>query len=387
MKRTLFLSSGLFFFTLFFCAPPVQKPELPKVAGITLEVSGNPLRDFVPFQKSSYSDTELPILFQSLETAADEYCSMVHQLSPYDPVKAENFIRKERLGAYRANFHKNSLFNLTAGCWNFFTMNDMSPDVDFTLLKKLLPGLSYECYSVGFIQPYIMHNIMNCRSLTMLDLDWRILDGQYQMLSYYRKNLIVSREFLRAILEKLRIGWIALNNTAQPRNTITMDVLCKFYPPDICEKHLMDFQTNFNRLDWIKLYVTALHEAVFPISPAGTIKVIYVSNALEDIYTTQAEFDALLMNIDRSLLPGQRAVIIYHAGGTRVFGLYEIQKRRDSGASVPGPLYTVNTLCKDTYITKAKTDELHSYDTYFESISVTKKIPSCLEMAAQAQKG
>jgi hypothetical protein len=119
--------------------------------------------------------------------------------------------------------------------------------------------------------------------------------------------------------------------------------------------------------------VSELQDADYGFLP-GTTPVLFLSNALEPMYTSRAQFDVLLARVRAGLADGSRALFIHHAGGSSAFGVYELL----AGA---GGRSTVRTLCKDTFLAAPKAgDPLTRYDTWFEGVTTTKGagIPSCV---------
>lgn len=131
----------------------------------------------------------------------------------------------------------------------------------------------------------------------------------------------------------------------------------------------MDFQKNISLLKKVRFHLAALHDVEFPKSEEGVMKIIFVSNALEDIYTSKEQFDLFLKQIEKSMAPGEKTAIVYHAGGKKEFGLYTLTRNNRGG--------TIRTLCRDPYPNTVLGKKVLFYTTYFEDISVNKEYPRC----------
>ena len=338
---------------------------------LALAISASIVQDFVPLEKTTYNEKELAALFANMRESANPFCRILWGQKRYSTKVASKLIVKDRIRAYLRDGSR-GLKSLTAGCWNFFIMNDKKPDLDFDLVKRQYPGKSFDCYSVGFLQPYIMHAVMGCDSLTMLDIDWRIMDGHSQLLKKYRNKQLSNPEQIAGSIASLHIGWVAHSGpTMKERNVVKFPFYCKRHKQNrLCEKYVLDFQGKMRDLARIRLNLTALHEAAFENPNRSLVKVVYLSNAIEKIYTSQKQFNQMLKNLEKSMAPGGKAVMIHHAGGRQQFGVYELKR-------APAGLET-RTICRDLYENTAIGATARHYKTYFEKISLNKrKIPRC----------
>ncbi len=326
--------------------------------------------DFVQFKKSTYGQNELSTLFESMNADGNAYCAMAAGKQRYKTSLAARFIIKERLKRYRRGCRM-CINSMTAGCWNFFKMNDRHPEKDFLLVHKLFQQKAYSCYSVGFLQPYIMHNFMNCQRLTMLDIDWRILHGHYQFVNLFKQNQFTADAVLDTNLKKLKLGWVAHHERYyRANNPANMQILCKPRQRKFCRKHILNFQKNLSSVKRFKLNLAGLHDGDYREEGTSLMRVIYLSNAIEHIYTSKKQFNKLIKNLNYSLKPGENAVLIHHVGGRAQFGLYIFERLLSD--------YRVRTICKDLYENTAIGSKTRYYNSYFEKISASKRnIPRC----------
>lgn len=348
---------------------------------VELRVADTHAALFAPLAgRQSFARGELDGVFDGMLKHGDDYCAMLYRQRKFQRAAAEEFIRADHLAEFRASHKSSYVSKLIAGCFNFFIMNDIRPFLDFELARSLYSGHEYDCYSVGFMQPYIMHNILGCDTLQMLDIDWRIHAAHWQMLRMYGEGAFADRKQALQAIQRLELGWIAFAGPLIRRNPVSLATLCR-RNQDLCLDHLVRFQAGVRSLGGVRLDLAALHDGEFRRSDdfrgsddtgREKLKVLYLSNAIEGVYTTRAQFDLLLARVAGTLPDNGRAIYIYHAAGTRALGFYE-QRRTD--ATVAG--YEIKTVCKDQYRRRDAKNELESYVTHFEKISPTKRPGSC----------
>lgn len=332
---------------------------------------------FSVFDKQSYNGDELETLVSSILEKGDRYCEMIHRRKPYNTEMASQYVRKEKLAEFRREVYAGSFYNLQAGCWNFYIMNDLEPFLDLRLFHSIKNKEAYDCYTVGFMQPYLMNRELPCKSITMVDVDIRIHTAHYEVYKLAKQGRFSDREETIKAIQELNLGWIAFSgNRLMKRNPVVPSTLCR-KDQNYCLEALVDYgksiskerpesanrsenYRNQNVLKQIQMQITPLHLAVYK-AKAGQYPVIYLSNAVEEFYTTRKQFDTLLSSV-RSQWP--EAFMIYHAAGTRATGLYKVSS--DS----------VETVCKDTY-KRVSHGKLQTYTTFFEQFTKTKNPPAC----------
>ena len=340
-------------------AVPLNFNFLNKKVKMELIISDIHLEDFTILHKNHYSSKEINSIFNDLKIKGDEYCSMRRRMIPYSRDSAEKFISAAVLDKYYGS-GIGSIQDLVAGCWNFFEMNDFRPDLDFALVKKMYPDYEYDCYSVGFLQPYIMQNILSCKSLTMIDINWRILESHFTFITKF----LLDRDAENS-LKSMVFNWFALDQKLQKPRPGEVSVLCR----DIQEKDCREFFSSFNdrlRLPGkIQLQLSPLYKIQYNKITRNTIRIFFLSNAVEEVYTSAAEFTELMRRTSDSLEAGQKALFIHHVGGWKLFGIYELEKTADDGS------YVIKTICKDDYRSLIRSDNgiPVSYVTHFEKIS------------------
>jgi len=342
-----------------------------------LKVSDFHLNAFVPIEKKIYDYPELPALYESLRSSSDGYCEIIHNRKPFRRDVALKLISEEYLSQFWKDRFWGSFHNLVSGCWNFYIMNDVRPFDDFRLVKSLFPEATKHCYSVGLMQPYIMHNILGCEDLNFLDVDWRIHYAHFQLEQMFRDQMFASVGDVPESIRKLHLGWIAFSPTpVQAKHAVTPATLCRLNQNE-CMEHLSLYQKNRVNLSSITWNLAKLHDADFPRHPG--MPVVYLSNAIEELYTSRSQFDLLLGRVAASIQVGKQALFAYHAAGTDEIGLYRLVRKAEKTVDASGPLtpnYEIETICRDRYH-RANTGALKEYTTYFETVSKTQNPTAC----------
>ncbi|MEM7180255.1 MAG: hypothetical protein AAF518_05050 [Spirochaetota bacterium] len=341
-----------------------QKVTEDPLEELYLLVSNEHKNHLVHLEKNLYKTGELQKVFNLMQTGSDAFCNMIYGRKKHDEKVSDTFIRSD----YYKKLHRTHgqyIPKLVAGCRNFFKMNDLNPHRDFELVKKLYPNASKECYSVGFMQPYLMHQILGCRKLTMLDIDWKILDGHRQMIQKFKKKEFANKENVSKNLTSLDIGWIPNfnNEPIQEKEDVSIDTVCFRYYSPYCTQALFGFQERFEELESVQLQLSSLHNGLFIASP-GSMVVIFLSNATDKLYTSWEEFKLFLDSVYGTLSEGQSALFIYHNAGRSNFGLYEM-KKTSVGKSI-------ETICRDEYLYPRSYTVQGTYITFFEYITQSK---------------
>jgi hypothetical protein len=191
---------------------------------------------------------------------------------------------------------------LMKGCLNFFLLNDHRAYEAFQKMDKLIDHESAECYTVGFMQVYMMSSILNCSSITSIDIDWRILHAHYQFDSSLNPN------------SKRKIGQLKIGEVNRGMQSFCHkeDLRDCFVSIRADLKKRLYFQLSF------------LHEAVFYPNESKHL-VLFVSNAIDDEYTNREQFLQLYSGLAKFFDRWNKTVwIIYHTGGHNTFAIYKM---------------------------------------------------------------
>lgn len=353
---------------------PESEPEPRSV--IELYAAEQLVDAFVALDRDRVAEAELPALFRVLARESVPLCRHMNFDEPLADEDLEVYMLPP--GTYR-NAPLRSRRSLIAGCWNFVRMNDRSPQRDLELLDALYDAPSYDCTSVGVMQPYFMQHYLGCARMTMLDFDWQIHRVHAQLLEAMRAGEL--GEDLSEPLANMSVGWIA-HFKAEPEIPLAMDSLCRAEVADTCAEALRSTQAALPEVERVTLALAGLHDAPFEPVPAGRQRVLYLSNALERAYTTNQEFTTLMSRVAEVTRPDEVSVIIHHAGGQPSFGIYEL--RPVEGAEDPeGRGWEVRTRCRDPYlmsVVREHTDGV--YETWLEDVSInTEDAPTCDALA------
>lgn len=315
-------------------------------------------------------------IFRELFLKHNKVCKMVWGQIPYKKEFIRTFLSDKSFSKSPFLYWDHPVPKLIAGCWNFFKMNDMKPQKDFRLVSYLYPPGKLDCYSVGFLQPYLMHTELNCKNLNMIDADWRIHEAHWQLLEEFFKGKFTTEEEIEKDLPNLRLGWIARfdGKPMEASTDVNLNTVCFKSHHSVCKKFISAFQARYRSIKTINLQLSFLHSGDYT-TKKDTIPVIYLSNAIDTIYTSQKQFDLFLDSVKKGLPDKGKAVFIYHSAGRDNFGIYELERR--------GEAYKVRTVCKDIYYTSPVHKIQRTFSTYFERIrnrdKVNKKI-SCQQL-------
>lgn len=209
---------------------------------------------------------------------------------------------------------------LMNGCLNFYMMNDIDAVKSFEYIGKISQGKK-DCYTVGFSQLYLMNENAKCTSLSVIDIDWRILYAHYQMMLYSKK------------------GFQVFNEMDLGKEKPTIHQFCESRDMPSCKKSFKYFFENYKSLESVNLQLGFLHELKF--RNTGNDIVLYVSNAIDPEYTTKKQFDILIENVFNAI-KDQNAYIIYHTGGATEYAIYKLSIYNESKRIV--------TVCRDYLI-------------------------------------
>lgn len=342
-----------------------SSPESP----LSLSFSAVHKNYYVDADKEKMNETEANLFFDGILEKSNTVCEMVWGKKKMDKNYVETLITKDSFGKKPFDHWGHPLPKMIAGCWNFFKMNDVDPHLDYKLVKNLYPTEKKDCFSVGFMQPYIMQNVLGCERVTVVDIDLRIHHGHWQMLKMFKENTFSNEAGLTKGLSSLNLGWVAFEEQEFGRAMkVNIGSVCKPDKKKYCTEQILEFQKNYKPELKFRLLLSFLHDADYSTLP-GTMPVIYFSNALENIYTSKEEFEQILVNIGKNLAVGQKASLVYHAGGQLNFGVYEYIKQENG--------HEIKTICKDAYV-GGHNGEYYFYKTYFEKFYPSKdKIVPC----------
>lgn len=310
--RLLFSTSALLIcllpLLLLFCGK--AKPQKPEIKLMVSEKFREIFSDFKP----AYARLEIPVLLAEMVKRSDRVCRALHDKVPG---RTEVF-RKYSKELWTPKFNA-FLSEIIAGCYNFYTMNDLAADAAFKRVAEYYPQQDKDCYSVGFVQLYLMHSIIKCNKLTSIDIDWQILYLHFQVLA----KLYLGQPL---IFKDLDVRWSANfpdEGKIRPREyELTVDSFCYWQTRPACRQAFQNFAALFAKIQQIDLQLSFLHD--IKLEPLSPISVLYVSNAIDPGYTPKNQFEILLKTLTNVRDKKHKTVIVYHGGGNFQFGIYEI---------------------------------------------------------------
>jgi hypothetical protein len=332
---------------------------------------------FPNFEKLQYTNSEILPLLDSMQEKSDKVCKMLYNQAKFDKQYVESYTKLGFTGPVKEKFYLNTVKRIIAGCWNFYQMNDLKPEKDFEHIKNLYSDKIKDCYSVGFMQPYIMHNTIGCNKLTMLDMDWRILHGHSQILKGFQENQFSDETTAQEFLKTLRLGWI-VGTKFHSNPSVSIDDLCLPLSKKDCLNHLVSFQKKFKSIQKIHLYLSTIHEA--NLRPEkGSMSIVFLSNAFEDYYTKHREFNIMMDYLKTNLEESETVSFIYHVGGRHNYGIYETKKKSEK--------LEVSAICKDQYYFFPITEGREKYTIHFDRLKELKPAKqTCTNVQVSANK-
>lgn len=351
---------GYFYFDPFDQLRPAEIPKSPPIVekklGIEFQASEEMHKIFPQLAAMQKEGIPLKDQFNRMGLASDSVCNMIHGNYP------ENKALFKQFSAHLAN-NPGGLTRIIAGCWNFFTMNDVKIVKLIDKLNHLYPHEDKICYSVGFSQIYILSSKISCKEITAIDIDWRILWGHYQVMD----SLVNTGQL---DFKTLNIGW-SVDFVGKPRPlepNVSIKTFCYASDWNICSDAFESFgKTKFDHLE---LQLAYLHQ--IKLKPTSSHVLIYVSNAIDPGYTSKAQFDELMAVIREYISFSQKLIFVYHAGGEESFGIYEVRRYHPNGD------IQITTVCADNYKwAGAYSSRGQKYKTYLDEVSITNESPVC----------
>lgn len=367
--------------------------NLPRYPEFSLKVSQAHKNTLHILEQEKYDQAKTHEIFTLMAEKGDEVCKMYYEQHSnpkgFDQAKIKEYIKMNLKRNKKEKWYDNIMPALMAGCFNFFTMNDQKVWETFKVVADKFPEKK-DCYSVGFMQPYFMHNILNCKRLIMLDINWRILHVHAELLKNMQmvKEEYKSIEQFESIVFNLPVHWVAIlfnrplkkyiedtlgKNTDDPekKHKVDFTAFCEKKDLDVCKDTLYSFYKKFRKenLNSVELQLSYLHEIDVQNNQTDTA-IIFVSNALDKEYTSRKDFDFMIKSIFNSLTTEKKVIIVYQAGGMELFGIYQLRKDNSKNK--------VETLCRDNYVwSKDYFDQGKPYRIHLDDISHTRKPPRC----------
>ncbi|HRP68360.1 MAG TPA: hypothetical protein PLY93_02390 [Turneriella sp.] len=273
----------------------------------------------------SYTNGSVEKLFNKLDKYGNIICDMLYHNIEYDKGIATDF--SEVLNFEKPKKHlwyADMLPALIAGCANFYRMNDRGVHKVFRILEGLYPEKK-DCFTVGFTQFYMMYEEMQCARMVSIDADWRILRAHYEFQKNVREKT-PSDTFL-TMLQKINVNWLLSFDRPPRAKEVVRDIstFCMDTEYHFCKKAFENYIT-LDSIPPTELMLGFIHDLTFTPEEKRTTSVIFMSNALDDDYTSLEHFDKLLSRTRETLHVGQKAAFVYQAGDSEDIVVYELFK-------------------------------------------------------------
>lgn len=325
---------------------------------ITLYVSDSHAKIFTDLKKGDYTAVEAEAVLRKMAEKGERYCREI-QNGKMEPAGFLNPIDSEALAPTLPR------------CRNWNSMTDIGTDYDFIKMNANSDRegqQGFDCYSVGFMQPYIMAANLKCARLNIVDADFRVIKAHLDFLNLARTR---PQSDARALLNKIHTGFPATKSDkrTQRKKHLSLAELCGRNSETKCLHYLITFLEKFNKNMEVNLILTPLHEFSFLPDRKRLESVFYTSNAFDPNNTSESEFELFLRSL-KTKSQNAESFIIYHQAAEKKFGIYKI-----------GKLGQISTVCADRYLAaaesrfseghqRAQLEQPEAYQTYFDKKSL-----------------
>ncbi|MBX3721311.1 MAG: hypothetical protein KF713_05670 [Turneriella sp.] len=307
----------------------------PNKTEIRLEISENHQKLFEDVKHATYDEADGLKLLGSLAEKSDGFCA--------DAIKGKfspgNFLNVDAAKTAFADWDQSHFQSARLGCRNWYTMTDLHPEFDFSKINVTFNPRAlqkFDCYAVGYLQPYIMAANLNCARLSIIDVDFRILKAHLDLLKAMRERTWTN---LDQLFEKVKYSFPAGNKRKGNKHDIdlTLSDLCGENSTRACAAALIRFMEKLPSLSEVNLVLSPLHEFKFPAKRDELISVFYTSNAFDPHFTSEAHFKEFMAKL-RPIAESRDRVVIYHQSEEKSFGVYQLTNEN-----------TVTTVCADKF--------------------------------------
>jgi len=283
----------------------------------------------------TYTHHEFNRVIMAFDDASKEFCSGSRSFNP--ALKKYNWI----------------VSSLMSGCLNFFLMNDLYAWKSMDYIGKLLKDETKDCYTVGFSQLYLMNTYIKCNRLSAIDIDWKIISAHRSLVF----NLYGQQYNEDAISDLY----------THPDKNNGLKTFCHSTDTESCRSALKDFSARSKDLREINLQLSFLDEIRFMDSDSKNI-VIYVSNAIDQEYTTPEEFRTLVRSIFMAIGKEKTAYVVYHTGGGPHAAIYKLKEENG--------FKSISAQCRDDLVWAPSYGALRGrkYSTYFDTSKFIKEV-------------
>ncbi|MBV6493386.1 MAG: hypothetical protein LDLANPLL_01402 [Turneriella sp.] len=273
----------------------------------------------------SYSNSSVTKLFTKLDKYGNTICDMIYGNIEYNEEIAQDFSKELNFKKPSKEWwYSNMLPALIAGCANFYRMNDRGVHKVFAILEKLFPE-EKDCFTVGFTQYYMMRQEMQCTRFVAIDADWRILKAHNEFQNAVRNNS--TNVDALTLLQNMQVNWI-VDFERKPRfqeKKIRFSTFCMESEIPYCIQAFENF-VSLEKIPPTELILGFLHNVEFTPEKGRKTSVVFMSNALDEDYTSLVQFDKLHSRAREYLKVGQKVAFVYQAGDSEDIVVYELLK-------------------------------------------------------------
>jgi hypothetical protein len=208
-----------------------------------------------------------------------------------------------------------------AGCNAWYELTDKKPEKAFVKVNAVLPeNTAVHCISVGFMQPWMMLANLNCERLTFIDISAHTLNLQAALV----ETMIESGRNFEAeeFLNKRIFPYATSRKILKPvgDQKLHSGDICADPQGASCLRSLAAAAKKIRSLKSVDFVLGAIQDiGELEIKP-GSQAVFYLSNSIDEKFTTQAEFAAL--NKRYAQATAGKGLLLYHMASDSAFAVY-----------------------------------------------------------------
>lgn len=313
------------------------------IPGFILQCSGRPTvqlyispeiqKTFQTPLEAKYNEQEALKVLQELSDKGDEFCETLSGAT-----KGVAFLKPPVPEKNKAK--QNVLFMTKAGCSAWYEMTDRRPSDDFRKLvsETELSGKT-DCFSTGFMQPYIMITHVPCDRLYITDISYRTQLLHLKLIQRILESNISLREISREF--KFSYAKSAKLSETNKAMSLTPEDICPQENLSLCENIFAHVRGKLKKLKEIHLVYGPLHEFANYSYRKDSRKVFFLSNAIDPQFMPSSHFKTFLADM-KIFTETSPVHLIYHMSGNTAYGVYKVESGNKT-----------SLVCADKFITPA----------------------------------
>lgn len=295
-------------------------------SGIVMQCGGKPTvqmyvspeiqKTFAQTLEQGYDEAGAAQALRALSEKGDAYCENLLA------GKIDTTFLKEKVNLPNKKLVNDLAFLTKVGCAGWYELTDRLPVKDFKRLSESakLDG-PIDCFSTGFLQPYIMIGALKCERLYITDISYRTQALHLDLIQKLFKKDYSFREFLA----EQKFSFARSSRITKPlkQMNLTPDDICPEQNLKSCEETFVGLRKKVLGLKEIHLLLSPFHDFASHTYRKNSEKVMYLSNAIDPQFTTAEQFDTFMK--DLAIFTAEKPVhLVYHMSGFTQFGIYAV---------------------------------------------------------------